>query len=172
MKTVTALATFVALACCLAACGKKDETAKSTTAYMPPAATAPATATQPSAATPAPPAPQGSGSVTPRNLAFGTAIAADKKVSVATDTLTLKETAYVSIDLFGAGEAKVKALWTYKDREGRTQLVKDDNETFSVKAPITIEFHVAKPEGLVPAAYEVALFVNDAPIGGKKFTVK
>lgn len=158
-----AFALFAATMLMGAACGKKEEPAKAAPASPP--ATAPATQAPPSASVPA-------SSVVPRNYTLGNAIGADKKVMAPVNAFVKNDTAYVSVDLFGAGEANLKARWTYKDKDGKVIVVKEDAMKLNVTAPITVEFHVSKPDGLPAGGYEVELFVNDVSTGKKPFTVK
>lgn len=170
------IAFTLAVALALAACGKKEEAPKSANAALPAAATTPGTppagttpgaTTQPTSAEPSTDKPAGASSVVPRNVALGTAIGPNKKVTVATDTLSGKDTAYISVDLYGAGEAKVRAVWNSK-----AKLVKSDTETVKVTAPVTLEFHLSDPAGLAPGDYDVELLVNEVSAGKMKFTVK
>jgi hypothetical protein len=170
------IAFTLAVALALAACGKKEDASKpasanlpaaATTPGTPPAGTAPGANTQPTSAEPTTDKPAAAGSVIPRNFALGTAIGPNKKVTVVTDTLTGKETAYASVDLYGVGEAKVRAVWNSK-----AKLVKSDTETVKVSAPITVEFHLSDPAGLAPGDYDVEMLVNEVSAGKMKFTVK
>jgi hypothetical protein len=165
MKTI-ALITAAALALGLAACGKKEEPPK--TAEAPAPTTAPAPPTQ--AAPPSPSVP--TSSVVPRNFALGNAIGADKKVMVPLNVLAKGDTAYVSVDLFGAGDAKVMARWTYKGADGKVVLVKEEAQKLNVTTPATIEFHVSKPDGWPAGGYEAEISVNDVSAGKKGFSVK
>jgi hypothetical protein len=110
--------------------------------------------------------------VVPRNFALGNAIGADKKVMAPLTVLAKGDTAYVSVDLFGAGEAKVQARWTYKGADGKVMLVKEEVQKLAVTAPATIEFHVSKPDGWPAGGYEAEISVNDVSAGKKGFTVK
>lgn len=174
MKHAIAVTLVSALA--LAACGKKEDATKPATANLPPTAvtpgtpvagTAPGDTLQPTSADPAKDKPAGASTVMPRNFTVGTAAGPDKKVSVIADTLGAKETAYASVDLYGAGEAKVRAAWSAKSK-----VVKSDTETVKVTAPVTVGFSLSDPAGLAPGDYDIELFVNEVSAGKKKFTVK
>lgn len=152
MRT-TAVVIFSALAIALAACGKKDEPPKTTTAPTPPATM---------------PAPAAGIAVS--SVAVGKAIGPDKKIQGAAGTIAPQDTIYVSIDTTGSGEATLKSRWTYL-KDGKTTLVKEDTQKVSTSGPATHEFHISKPDGWPKGDYQVELFVNDAPAGTRRFTV-
>lgn len=160
----TALTLLAATLFIAAACGKKEEPAKAAAA---PAAAAPDPYAQ------APPSPSvPASSVVPRNYKLGSAIGPDKKVMAPVAVFAKNNTVYVSADLFGAGEANLRVRWTYKDKDGKVTVVKEDAQKLNVTAPTTIEFHVSKPDGFPTGGYEVELFVNDVSAGKMPFTVK
>ena len=149
-----ALGLLAALILTLNACGKKEQ---------PP---------QP-ASTPAPtsaPAPVPAG-VTVTGVTLGKAVGADKKVAQPADSFAPKDTIYVSIDTAGAGNATLRARWTYR-KNGQEALVKEDTQTISATGPASSEFHVSKPDGWPAGEYQVAVFVNDQPASTKTFSVK
>lgn len=179
MKVATSLVVLAA-ALALAACGRKDTEQKATSSGVAPAATTPGTQTpgtppggtpQPTSADPKAGAPAPASSITPRNVTFGTAVA-DKKVSVITDTLAAKETAYLSLDLYGSGDAKVRVNWIGPGPDGKPQTLQSDSETLKVTQPTSLAFPLRRAEGFPVGAYEVQVFVNEVPAGTKKFTVK
>lgn len=148
-----ALVMVSALALTLAACGKKAEPPKTTTAPPPPAST------------PAPPAGVAVGSVT-----VGNAVGPDKKIQAASATLSPRDTIYASIETTGTGEATLKSRWTYL-KDGKSTLVKEDIQRVSTTGPATHEFHISKPDGWPKGDYQVEIFVNEAPVGSRRFTV-
>jgi len=157
METRILYTLLVSTALVFAACGKKDE---------PKASPAPAPA--PSAA-PAP-APASAG-IAVSSVTAGSAIGADKKVTIATDTFAPTDTMYVSVDTSGTGTAKLDAKWTYrKGNDGA--VVKEDSMTFATTGPATHEFHVSKPDGWPAGDYEVEVTLDGQPAGSKKLTVK
>lgn len=149
----TALVIVSALAFAFAACGKKDEPAKTTTAPTPPA-TMPAPAK----------------GVAVGNVTVGNALGADKKIQGGAAAIAPKDTIYVSIDTTGSGEATLKSRWTYL-KDGKTTLVKEDTQKVSTSGPATHEFHISKPDGWPKGDYQVEVFVNDASAGTRRFTV-
>jgi hypothetical protein len=171
---------FIAAALALGACDKKPApTTKAdtvgglppaaTTPGTPPAGTPPGTVTQPTSAQPATGTTAAPSTLTPRNFKLGSAIGADKKVTVVTDTIAAKEPAQISVDLYGVGEAKVRTQWNQKGADGKVTPLKSDSETVKVTAPTTVAF---KAENLAPGAYDVELFVNEVSAGKMPFTVK
>jgi hypothetical protein len=146
------LVVFAALVLALTACGKKEEVRKAETP-------APTTA----------PAPSAGVTVTAINL--GTAVGADKKVTKGTDTFDRKDTIYASVDTTGAGNATLRAKWTYR-KDGKEAVVKEDTMTIAPTGAATNEFHISKPDGWPVGNYQVEIFVADKSVGTKAFTVK
>jgi hypothetical protein len=153
MRT-TALVVVSAMALAIAACGKKDEPAKTT---PPPASTAPST-------------PVPAAGVAVSKVAVGNAVGPDKKIVGATAAIKPADTIYVSIDTTGSGEATLKSRWTYL-KDGKTTVVKEDAQKVSTAGPATHEFHISKPDGWPKGDYQVEVFVNDASAGTQRFTV-
>jgi hypothetical protein len=147
---------ILAAAVLLAACGKTEEKPKPVV-----------TPAQPPVAAPAP-VPAG---VTAAAIGLGKAIGADKKVNAATENFAKGDTFYVSIDTTGAGTATLRAKWTYH-KGGQVAPVKEDTQTIAPTGPATSEFHISKPDGWPVGDYQVELFLNDKPIGSKKFAVQ
>lgn len=152
---MTALITAFAMALGVAACGKKDEPAKTTTA--PPT---PSTAPAPAAG------------VAVSSLTVGNAIGPDKRIAAAAAAAALvpKDTIYVSIDTTGTGLATLKSRWTYL-KDGKSTLVTEVTQQVSASGPAAHEFHISKADGWPKGDYQVEVFVNDAPAGTKRFTV-
>ena len=147
------LGMFAALILAVSACGKKEETAKSsppTPAQVPPPATA---------------------GVTVATIALRNAIGPNKKVTQAADSFGKKDTIYASVDTTGAGNATLKAKWTYR-KSGQDAIVKEDAQTITPTGPASSEFHISKPDGWPAGDYQVEIFVNDRTAGTKAFTVK
>ena len=157
METRIFSALLVSAILVLAGCGKKDEP-KSVPAPVP----APS-------ATPAPaPAPAG---IAVSSVTAGSAIGADKKVTVATATFSPTDTIYVSVDTIGSGTASLNAKWTYH-KGGNVAVVREDAMTIDASGPATHEFHVSKPDGWPAGDYEVEVSLDGKSVGSKKLTVK
>jgi hypothetical protein len=157
METRILCTLLVSTALALAACGKKEEPA-------PAPAPAPAPSVEPAPA----PAPAG---IAVSSVTAGSAIGADKKVTVATDSFAPSDTMYVSVDTTGSGTAKLDAKWTYS-KDGNVAVVKDDSMTITTTGPATHEFHVSKPDGWPAGDYEVDVLLDGRSAGSKKLTVK
>jgi len=157
MDTRIHCALLVSTALALAACGRKEEPAP-----------APAPAPAPSVEPAPTPAPAG---IAVSSVTAGSAIGADKKVSVATDSFAPSDTMYVSIDTTGSGTAKLDAKWTYH-KGGNVAVVEEDSMTIDTAGPATHEFHVSKPDGWPAGDYQVEVMLDGMPAGSKKLTVK
>jgi len=148
---------IVSTALVLVACGKKEEPKTSPTP-------APAPSVQPAPA----PAPAG---VTVSSVTTGSAVSADNKLSVATETFAKTDTMYVSVDTTGSGTANLAAKWTYRKGD-KVAVVKEDSMTVNTTGPATHEFHVSKPDGWPAGDYEVEVMLDGQSAGSKKLTVK
>lgn len=148
----TTLVFVSAFAFALAACVKKEELPKTTTA-APPAVTTPAS----------------TAGVAVARLAVGNAIGPDKKVQ-GSATIAPRDTIYVSVDTTGNGDATLKTRWTYL-KDGKSTLVKEDSQKVSTSGPATHEFHISKPDGWPKGEYQVEISVNDTSAGTQRFTV-
>ena len=157
METRLLCTLLVSTALALAACGKKEEPKVSPSP-------APAPTVEPAPA----PAPAG---VAVSSLTAGSAISADKKVTVATETFAKTDTMYVSVDTTGSGTANLGAKWTYHKGD-KVAVVKEDTMTVNTTGPETHEFHVSKPDGWPAGDYEVVVTLDGQPAGSKKLTVK
>lgn len=157
METRILYTLLVSTALVLAACGKKDEPK-----------TAPAPAPAPSAAPASAPAPAG---IVVSSVTAGSAIGADKKVTIATDTFVPTDTMFVSVDTSGTGTAKLDAKWTYRKGDS-VAVVKEDSMTLATTGPATHEFHVSKPDGWPAGDYEVEVTLDGRSAGSKKLAVK
>jgi hypothetical protein len=157
METRILCAWLATTALVLAACGKKDEPA-------PAPAPAPAPSVEPAPA----PAPAG---VAVSSVTAGSAIGADKKVTVATDSFAPTDTMYVSVDTTGSGTASLSAKWTYH-KGGNVAVVQEDSMTVNSTGPATHEFHVSKPDGWPAGDYQVEVMLDGQSAGTRKLTVK
>lgn len=158
METRILCTLLISTALVMGACGKKEE---------PKAVPAPAPA--PSAAPPAAaPAPAG---IAVSSVTAGSAIGADKKVTVAADTFAPTDTMYVSVETTGSGTATLSAKWTYR-KGSNVAVVKEDSMTIDASGPATNEFHVSKPDGWPAGDYEVDVLLDGKSAGSKKLTVK
>ena len=161
---------LVALACALAACGKR-EVPVATPAQPPATPTAeppkPASATPPAVAPAATPVE----AVAITAATLGRAINGDKRVTAATDTFAPADTIFLSVETSGAGGADLTARWTYAKGNEATR-VNEETQKVAPGGPAVTEFHIRKPDGWPPGDYQVVVLVNDEPSVTKKFTVK
>lgn len=149
MSNKSLIAILAAAAVLLAACGKQEEKPK-------PVAQPPVTK---------------AGGVTAGAVGVGKAIGADRKVSAATESFAKGDTFYVSIDTSGAGVVTLKAKWTYH-KGGQIVPVGENTQTIAPSGPATSEFHISKADGWPTGDYQVELFLDEKPIGAKKFAVQ
>ncbi|RPI46331.1 MAG: hypothetical protein EHM59_07720 [Betaproteobacteria bacterium] len=125
----------------------------------------------PKAEAPAPaPAPAAPAEVSVLNINLGKAIGPDKKVTTPTETFAKSDTIYAVIETQGAGNATLKAKWTYHKGD-QTAVVDENTQTISATGPATTEFHISKPDGWPAGEYQVEVTLNDKPAGMKKFSV-
>ena len=157
MKPSILFTLLVSAAVALSACGKKDESK-----------TVPAPAPTPSVEPAPAPAPAG---VAVSGVTSGSAIGADKKVTVATDSFAPTDTMYVSVDTTGSGSATLATKWTYHKGD-KVAVVEELNTTVNTTGPATHEFHVSKPDGWPKGDYEVEVTLDGKPAGSKKLSVK
>lgn len=148
---------LISTALLLAACGKKDEPQS-----------APAPAPAPSAEPAPAPVPAG---VAVSSVTVGSAIGADKKVTVAADSFAPSDTMYVSVDTTGRGTATLSARWTYRKGD-KVAVVQEDSMTIDTSGPATHEFHVSKPDGWPAGDYAVEVMLDGRSAGSKMLTVK
>lgn len=156
MSKTVLLSALLAVAVTLVACGKKEP---------PPPPPAPA----PVAPAPMPaPAPVG---VVVGDILLGKAIGPDKHVTEVLEVFAPRDTIHAAVNTMGAGNATLKAKWTYS-KDGKTVPVKDDSMTIVSTGPATNEFHISKPDGWPTGDYMVEIFIDDKPAGTRRFTVK
>lgn len=157
METRILCAWLVSTALAIAACGKKEEPAP-----------APTPAPAPSVESAPAPAPAG---IAVSSVTAGSAIGADKKVTVATDSFAPTDTMYVSVNTTGSGTANLSAKWTYH-KGGKVAVVQEDSMSVDSTGPATHEFHVSKPDGWPAGDYQVEVILDGQSAGTKKLTVK
>lgn len=157
METRILCAWLVSTALAIAACGKKEEPAP-----------APTPAPAPSVESAPAPAPAG---IAVSSVTAGSAIGADKKVTVATDSFAPTDTMYVSVNTTGSGTANLSAKWTYH-KGGKVAVVQEDSMSVDSTGPATHEFHVSKPDGWPAGDYQVEVMLDGQSAGTKKLTVK
>jgi hypothetical protein len=121
------------------------------------------------AATPVPtPAPPAVGAVS-----LGKAIGADKAVAAPTETFAVKDTIYASVATTGAGQVRLRALWTFVKGE-KTAKVNENTIEFDSTGPAANEFHVENAKGWPKGDYRVEIFLGDSqtPAATRNFKVQ
>ena len=129
---------------------------------------APAPAPSP-APSPSPPA-AATAPISVATISLGKEIGPDKKVTTPTESFTKNDTIYVAVDTTGAGDATLKAKWTYLKGD-KPAVVDESSQTVIATGPATSEFHISKPDGWPAGDYQVEILLNDKPAGTKKFMV-
>jgi hypothetical protein len=152
LETLMRPISVFAIAVLAAACGAKE---------------APPPPPPPAAATPVPTiAPLAVGTVT-----LGSAIAADKTVTAASETFGVKGPIYASVVTTGAGHVKLRALWTFVKGD-KTATVDDRTTEFDATGPATNEFHIENPKDWPKGDYRLEIFLNDSPAPAATKTFK
>jgi len=113
------------------------------------------------------PAPLAVSSVT-----LGNAVGADKKIVVPFEMFGPKDAIYASVETTGAGQAKLRALWTFVKGD-KTAKVDETTIELNAAGPAVSEFHISKPSGWPAGDYRVEIFLGDAaaPAATKAFKV-
>lgn len=158
MTRYTRLLALAAFAIGLTACQKQE---------APPPPPPPPAAEAPKVEAPAP-APA---AISVDSISLGSALNADKRVQQPTDSFAKTDTIYAVVETKGAGQATLKAKWTYHKAD-QTAVVNESTQTIDATAPAVSEFHISKPDGWPAGDYQVEIFLGDASAGTKKFTVK
>lgn len=105
-------------------------------------------------------------------VTLGNAIGADKRVTAPAETFAPADTIYASVDTTGAGQARLRALWTFV-RGAKTAKVDETTIDLEAAGPAVSEFHVSKPGGWPKGDYKVEIFLGDAatPAATRTFKV-
>lgn len=131
----------------LVACGKKEEPAPPPPAALPP---------------PAPALPSLSA------ITLGKGVGADKRITAAADTFSVRDTIYVSVATTGAAEnTKLKAVWMMG-----AEKVHEDSTMVNLSGPAQTEFHIARPKAWPKGSYQVTVTLNDGASMARSFVVK
>ena len=99
---------------------------------------------------------------------LGSAIGADRRVTVPKDTFAVRDTIYASIATEGVGDnVKLKAVWTFG-----SETVRADSLMLNTTGPATSEFHISRPRAWPVGAYRVSVTLNDGEAQTRDFTVR
>lgn len=169
------LAMSLAAVLALSACGKHDESAPSTPAAPPHAATAPAMMPAPAStagtgAGPASgmPASDASAAVTFSSVELGSTVDANNKILASGSSFSPKDTIYASVDTSGNGNATLAAKWI--DQNGKT--VHEDSKSLTSNGPQTTAFLISEPGGFPAGKYKVDISLNGSQVASKDFSIR
>lgn len=142
ISTIISTTACLALLVASAACGRKADTAGTTTTNT---------------------------GVRVTDVSLGRAIGGDKAITDKTDTFKPNDTIYASVATDGSAlSATVRAKWTFEDG----QVVNDSTRTLTPSKPERTEFHISKPDGWPAGKYKVEVFLDNQPAGTKDFAVR
>lgn len=137
-----------------------------------PAPAPPPPAPAPAPAPPVPPTPPAPAPAAVTSVSLGKSVGPDKKITVPSETIGVKDTVYASIETTGVGKSAVlKAKWTFTDKKGNAVPVHEDSQTLDLDGPATHEFHVARKTPWPKGAYNVEILLNDVSAAKKAFSV-
>lgn len=115
-----------------------------------------------------PPATGAPSEVRVTEVALGTQVGLDKKVSQAVDMFAPEDTVHVSVVTEGTSSSTLLgARWV---RNGR--VLEETNLHIAPAGSATSEFHVSRPGGFESGEYEVEILVEGRPVEKRRFTVK
>jgi hypothetical protein len=163
------LASALALALALSACGKSNEPASSIPAAPPPSATAMAPPmTPPPSSTSAMPAGDASAAVSFSSVEIGSNVDANNKIRAASTSFAPTDSIYASVETVGSGHATLAAKWTYNG----DQSVHEDSKVLDTMGAQTTAFMISKPDGFPAGNYKVEISLDGQPVASKDFSVK
>jgi hypothetical protein len=84
-------------------------------------------------------------------------------VSAPAESFRPGDTIYASVETMGAGQASLRALWTFIRGE-KTAKVDETTIQIDAAAPAVHEFHVSKPSGWPRGDYKVEIFLGGASV--------
>ena len=142
ISTIISTTACLALLVASAACGRKADTAGTTTTNT---------------------------GVRVTDVSLGRAIGGDRAITDKTDTFKPNDTIYASVATDGSAlSATVRAKWTFEDG----QVVNDSTRTLTPSKPERTEFQISKPDGWPAGKYKVEVFLDNQPAGTKDFAVR
>jgi hypothetical protein len=166
------LASTLAAALALSACGKSNEPASSIPTAPPPSATAmappmtPPMSPPPSSSTGMP--ASDTGAVTFSSVEIGSNVDANNKIRAAGTTFAPTDSIYASVETVGSGHATLAAKWTYNGG----QTVHEDSKALDAMGAQTTAFMISKPDGFPTGNYKVEISLDGQPVASKDFSVK
>lgn len=167
------LASALAAALALSACGKGNEPSESIPPAPPPSATAttppmtPPMSPPPSSSTAAMPAGE-AGAVTFSSVEIGSNVDENNKIRAAGTSFAPTDNIYASVETVGSGHATLAAKWTYNG----DQTVHEDSKVLDTMGAQTTAFMISKPDGFPAGNYKVEISLDGQPVASKDFSVK
>jgi hypothetical protein len=103
------------------------------------------------------------------DLRVGAAVGLDKRVPAESLAFRPDDTVFVSIVTQGfASRVRLSARWT--DPSGR--LLEEMDQAIAPAGTAVSEFHLWKPGGFAPGAYQVEIRLDGTRVGARSFTVE
>lgn len=176
MKTIRQpliLASALAAALALSACGKSNEPASPVPSAPPPSTTAmtppmvPPMAPPP-AASQAMPASGATAGVSFSSVEIGSSVDANNNIRASGTTFAPKDKIYAAVETVGSGHGTLAAKWTYNGE----QTVHEDSKMLDTMGAQTTAFMISKPDGFPTGNYKVEISLDGKPVAGKDFSVK
>lgn len=172
------LASALAAALALSACGKSNEPASPVPTAPPPSATAMAPpmtppVSPPPSSTTAMPAADSSAAVSVSSVEIGSSVDANNKIHATGTTFAPKDKIYASVETVGTGHATLAAKWTYDGTQAaHEQTVHEDSKVLDTMGAETTAFMISKPDGFPAGNYKVEITLDGHPAASKDFSVK
>jgi hypothetical protein len=102
-------------------------------------------------------------------LRVGAGVGLDKRVAVESAVFHPQDTVFVSIATQGfASRVRLSARWV--DPSGR--LLGEMDQAIAPAGTAVSEFHLWKPGGFTPGAYQVEIWLDGARVDARSFTVE
>ncbi len=160
------LASALAAALALSACGKSSEPASPPLpSGPPPSATAMA---PPVAPLPASTAGDANAAASVSSVELGSSVDPNNKILASGTSFAPKDTIYASVETVGDGHATLAAKWVYNG----DQIVHEDSKVLDTMGPQTTAFMISNPDGFPAGEYKLELSLDGQPVASKDFSVK
>lgn len=100
-------------------------------------------------------------------VALGKGVGLDKKIQQPTEVFDPEDTIHVSVVTEGtSSDTLLGARWLQGER-----VLEETTQAIAPTGSATSEFHVSKPGGFEPGAYEVEILVEGKPVAKRGFSV-
>ena len=102
------------------------------------------------------------------SVALGSALDANQGIAQPKSAFAPTDTIYASVATQGwAAAVRLTARWTFEDGQ-----VVDETTQTAEPGPSTTEFHIAKPDGWPPGAYQVEILADGTTEATERFEVR